>query len=81
MISQKRSIPFGFEFETFLQFKDLFPDLMLWESDYLTLSEITFEWGDSYDCKDWMRLGAILAPTLMVSFGNLLRLSGLYKSV
>ncbi len=40
---------------------------MLWKSDYLTLSEITFEWGDSYDCKDWMRLGAILAPTLMVS--------------
>lgn len=34
--------------------------------DYLSLSEITFEWGDSYDAKDWRRLGAILAPTLMV---------------
>lgn len=36
-------------------------------ADYLSLSEITFEWGDSYDDKDWMRLRAILAPTLMVS--------------
>lgn len=35
-------------------------------TDYLSLSEITFEWGDSYDDKDWMRLRAILAPTLMV---------------
>ena len=40
--------------------------LMPLESDYLTLSEITFEWGDSYDDKDWMRLRAILAPTLVV---------------
>ncbi len=39
---------------------------MFWDSDYLTLSEITFEWGDSYDDKDWVRLRAILAPTLMV---------------
>ena len=37
------------------------------EVEYLTLSEITFEWGDSYDDKDWIRLRAILAPTLMVS--------------
>ena len=34
--------------------------------EYLSLSEITFEWGDSYDDKDWSRLRAILAPTLMV---------------
>lgn len=34
--------------------------------DYLSLSEITFEWGDSYDDKDWDRLRKILAPTLMV---------------
>ena len=34
--------------------------------EYLALSEITFEWGDSYDDKDWQRLSAILAPTLMV---------------
>lgn len=56
-----------FEIETFLQLKSVFRHLMLWDSDYLALSEITFEWGDSYDDKDWMRLGAILAPTLMVS--------------
>lgn len=61
-----------FDIETFLQLKNVFPHLMLWESDYLTLSEITFEWGDSYDCKDWKRLGAILAPTLMVCIGRLL---------
>jgi len=24
-------------------------------SEYLSLSEITFEWGDSYDSKDWKR--------------------------
>ena len=34
--------------------------------EYLALSEITFEWGDSYDDKDWQRLSAILAPKLMV---------------
>ncbi|KAL8909512.1 MAG: hypothetical protein Q9207_000192 [Kuettlingeria erythrocarpa] len=36
--------------------------------DYLSLSEITFEWGDSYDAKDWRRLRAILAPTLMIDY-------------
>jgi len=55
-----------YEIETFLQLKRVFPHLIFWDSDYLTLSEITFEWGDSYDDKDWMRLRAILAPTLMV---------------
>ena len=35
--------------------------------DYLCLSEITFEWGESYDGKDWVRLRRILAPTLKVS--------------
>lgn len=35
--------------------------------EWLSLSEITFEWGDSYDDKDWDRLRKILAPTLMVS--------------
>ena len=43
---------------------------MLFELDYLTLSEITFEWGDSYDDKDWMRLQAILAPTLVVCMSS-----------
>lgn len=36
-------------------------------SEYLALSELAFEWGDSYDDKDWPRLRAILAPFLMVS--------------
>ena len=40
--------------------------LIYYASEYLSLSEITFEWGDSYDDKDWARLRAILAPTLMV---------------
>ena len=39
--------------------------------EYLSLSEITFEWGDSYDDKDWSRLRAILAPTLMVGLIDL----------
>lgn len=34
--------------------------------EYLSLSEIAFEWGDSYDEKDWNRLRKILAPTMMV---------------
>lgn len=38
--------------------------------DYLALSEITFEWSDSYDDKDWMRLRAILAPTLLVDYSQ-----------
>ena len=56
-----------FDIATFLQLCRVFPHLTFWDSDYLTLSEITFEWGDSYDDKDWMRLRAILAPTLMVN--------------
>ncbi|KAI9814064.1 MAG: centractin- actin- protein of the dynactin complex [Pycnora praestabilis] len=36
--------------------------------DWLALSELTFEWGDSYDTKDWNRLREILAPTLMVDY-------------
>ena len=35
-------------------------------SEFLALSEITFEWSDSYDNKDWARLRTILAPSLMV---------------
>ncbi|MCJ1463673.1 hypothetical protein MMC07_002281 [Pseudocyphellaria aurata] len=38
--------------------------------DYLSLSEITFEWGDSYDDKDWDRLRKILAPTLMIDYSE-----------
>ncbi|KZF21406.1 Scytalone dehydratase [Xylona heveae TC161] len=36
--------------------------------DYIALSELTFEWGDSYDAKDWDRLRKILAPTLLVDY-------------
>ena len=38
--------------------------------DYLSLSEIAFEWSDSYDDKDWKRLRAILAPTLLVRIAS-----------
>ena len=38
--------------------------------DFLSLSEITFEWGNSYDDKDWRRLRAILAPGLMACASN-----------
>jgi scytalone dehydratase len=27
-----------------------------------------FDWGDSYDAKDWTRLRSILAPTLLVDY-------------
>ncbi|GES64664.1 scytalone dehydratase [Aspergillus terreus] len=34
------------------------------------LKEITFEWADSYDAKDWDRLRKILAPTLRVDYSE-----------
>ncbi|KAK5057511.1 centractin- actin- protein of the dynactin complex [Exophiala bonariae] len=34
----------------------------------LQLNEISFEWGDSYDAKDWGRLRAIIAPTLVIDY-------------
>lgn len=36
--------------------------------EWLALSELNFEWGDSYDDKDWERLAKIVAPTLMVDY-------------
>ncbi|KAF4583272.1 conidial pigment biosynthesis scytalone dehydratase Arp1 [Ophiocordyceps camponoti-floridani] len=36
--------------------------------DYLELSELVFEWADSYDSKDWSRLQSIIAPTLLVDY-------------
>ncbi|KAI4135204.1 MAG: hypothetical protein LQ347_000877 [Umbilicaria vellea] len=36
--------------------------------DWLTLSELAFEWADSYDAKDWDRLRVILAPTLNIDY-------------
>ncbi|KAF2666908.1 Scytalone dehydratase [Microthyrium microscopicum] len=34
------------------------------------LSDITFEWAESLDTKDWDRLRAILAPTLFVDYSK-----------
>ena len=51
---------------------DTGPPHSLIQTDYLSLSEITFEWGDSYDDKDWDRLRKILAPTLMVRLTDLI---------
>ncbi|KAJ3547105.1 hypothetical protein NM208_g773 [Fusarium decemcellulare] len=36
--------------------------------DALDMAAITFEWGDSYDAKDWDRLSNILAPELIVDY-------------
>ncbi|KAI9646369.1 Pituitary homeobox 2 [Ciborinia camelliae] len=36
--------------------------------DYLDLTECVFNWGDSYDAKDWKRLESIIAPTLLVDY-------------
>ncbi|KAJ5725585.1 uncharacterized protein N7483_006942 [Penicillium malachiteum] len=37
-------------------------------SDYLACSELTFEWADSYDTKNWSRLANILAPTVKIHY-------------
>ncbi|KAM4065016.1 scytalone dehydratase [Hirsutella rhossiliensis] len=36
--------------------------------DYLDLSALLFDWGDSYDAKDWDRLRGIIAPSLYVDY-------------
>ncbi|KAM4057314.1 scytalone dehydratase [Hirsutella rhossiliensis] len=36
--------------------------------EYLELSNLAFNWGDSYDAKDWARLKSIIAPTLFVDY-------------
>nr|ALR81979.1 scytalone dehydratase [Scleromitrula shiraiana] len=36
--------------------------------DYLELTAVVFNWGDSYDAKDWKRLESIIAPTLLVDY-------------
>ena len=39
-----------------------------WKSDVLQCQEALFEWAESFDTKDWDRLGKCIAPTLYVSF-------------
>ncbi|KAF4581218.1 conidial pigment biosynthesis scytalone dehydratase Arp1 [Ophiocordyceps camponoti-floridani] len=39
--------------------------------DYLELNDLLFEWGDSYDSKDWDRLRGIIAPTLYVDYSQI----------
>ncbi|KAF7875325.1 hypothetical protein EAF04_002497 [Stromatinia cepivora] len=36
--------------------------------DYLDLTALVFDWGDSYDAKDWKRLESIIAPNLLVDY-------------
>ncbi|KAH8670228.1 putative scytalone dehydratase [Tricladium varicosporioides] len=50
----------------------------LWKStksvtfeDYLELTALMFDWGDSYDAKDWKRLRSIIAPTLLVDYTDI----------
>ncbi|CAG8979509.1 hypothetical protein HYALB_00004961 [Hymenoscyphus albidus] len=39
--------------------------------DYLELTALMFDWGDSYDAKDWTRLRSIIAPTLLVDYTDI----------
>ncbi|EGX92290.1 conidial pigment biosynthesis scytalone dehydratase Arp1 [Cordyceps militaris CM01] len=39
--------------------------------DYLEVSALLFDWGDSYDAKDWPRLRRIIAPTLYVDYSKI----------
>lgn len=36
--------------------------------DYLAMSNLAFEWSESYDNKDWERLRRILAPSVRLDF-------------
>ncbi|KAF4633954.1 hypothetical protein G7Y89_g4158 [Cudoniella acicularis] len=38
--------------------------------EWLACTELDFEWGESYDSKDWTRLLAILAPTLSIDYAK-----------
>ncbi|KAH7133862.1 Scytalone dehydratase [Dactylonectria macrodidyma] len=40
--------------------------------DAMEMAAITFEWGDSYDTKDWDRLRRILAPELVVDYSDVI---------
>ncbi|KAK6440246.1 Pituitary homeobox 2 [Oleoguttula sp. CCFEE 5521] len=37
-------------------------------AEALIFSDISFEWADSYDAKDWDRLRQILSPTLAIDY-------------
>ncbi|OAA38477.1 Scytalone dehydratase [Beauveria brongniartii RCEF 3172] len=39
--------------------------------EYLDVTALLFEWGDSYDAKDWSRLRRIIAPTLYVDYSKI----------
>ncbi|KAL3418615.1 scytalone dehydratase [Phlyctema vagabunda] len=39
--------------------------------DYLELTALMLDWGDSYDAKDWARLSSITAPTLLVDYSSI----------
>ncbi|KAK5993542.1 Scytalone dehydratase-like protein [Cladobotryum mycophilum] len=39
-------------------------------TEWRDCTELTFEWADSYDTKDWARLASILAPTISVNYAS-----------
>ncbi|MCJ1283721.1 hypothetical protein MMC26_003052 [Xylographa opegraphella] len=45
-------------------------DTELTFKEYLACQELTFEWAESYDSKDWTRLASILAPTIKVNYAS-----------
>ncbi|KAL2851924.1 hypothetical protein BJY01DRAFT_244858 [Aspergillus pseudoustus] len=38
--------------------------------DWQAMSEVTFEWADSYDSKQWVRLEAITAPHITLDYSE-----------
>jgi scytalone dehydratase len=38
--------------------------------EHRACTELTFEWADSYDRKDWAALASILAPTLSINYAS-----------
>ncbi|KAI9730420.1 MAG: centractin- actin- protein of the dynactin complex [Cirrosporium novae-zelandiae] len=44
------------------------PNLDISFKDYLELNKVVFDWGDSFDTKDWKRLRGIIAPTMLVDY-------------
>jgi len=48
------------------------PSTQLTFEDYCGLNKALFEWADSYDSKDWVRLSKCIAPTLRIDYRSFL---------
>jgi len=48
------------------------PSNQLTFEDYCGLNKCLFEWADSYDSKDWVRLSKCVAPTLRIDYRSFL---------